>query len=189
MSATGSIPSIASLQTTPSAASQLSNPTNSQLGPNAFLQLLTTELQNQDPTQPQDPTQSVTQLAQFSQLQYQSELSQSFSAFQSNFGVLQAASLVGKQVTVEVSGSNGNSSTQTGTISTIAVQNGTPYFTMTGSNGQTLTDNQGNPLLFSLQQIVGIGGSGGGGTSGGTTGGSTSGGGGSSGGSGGSGGG
>jgi flagellar basal-body rod modification protein FlgD len=154
---TGSIPSIGSLTTQPSAATQLSNATNAALGPQQFLQLLTTELQNQDPTDPSDPTQSITQLAQFSELQYQSQMTQSFAAFQSNFGVLQAASLVGKQVTVEVEGSNGSSSTETGTISSIAVQNGQPYFTMVGSNGQTLTDSSGNPLLFSLSQIVGIG--------------------------------
>jgi flagellar basal-body rod modification protein FlgD len=120
------------------------------------LQLLTTDLQNHEPTSPSDPTQSVTQLAQFSALQYQQQLSDSFASFQSNFGVLQAASLVGKQATVEVTSATGQSTT-TGTIQTIAVENGQPFFTMTGSNGQTLTDNSGNPLLFSLTQIIGIG--------------------------------
>jgi flagellar basal-body rod modification protein FlgD len=175
MSSTGSVPSISQLESTPSAASQLpgtaSTSSGNTLGPNSFLQLLTTELQNQDPTSPSDPTQSVTQLAQFSALQYQQQLSDSFSAFQSNFGVLQAASLVGKQATVEVTSSTGQS-TQTGTIQTIAVENGVPYFTMAGSNGQTMTDGNGQPLLFGLTQIIGIGGaaatSGTGTTSGGT---------------------
>jgi flagellar basal-body rod modification protein FlgD len=36
---------------------------------NQFLQLLTTQLQNQDPTQPTDPTEFVTQLAQFSSVE------------------------------------------------------------------------------------------------------------------------
>lgn len=158
MAATGSVPPISQLESTPTAASQLpgtANANSNSLGPNSFLQLLTTELQNQDPTSPSDPTQSVTQLAQFA-LQYQQQLSDSFASFQSNFGVLQAASLVGKQATVEVTSATGQSS-QTGTIQTIAVENGTPYFTMTGSNGQTITDNNGNPLLFSLTQIIGIG--------------------------------
>jgi flagellar basal-body rod modification protein FlgD len=172
MPSTGSVPSISQLTTTPSAATQLAGSTNATLGPNAFLSLLTTELQNQDPTSPQDPTQSVTQLAQFSALQYQRQLADSFTSFQSNFGVLQAASLVGKQATVEVTSTSGNS-TQTGTIQTIAVENGVPYFTMTGSNGQTLTDNNGQPLLFGLTQIIGIGASTAGAPTGGTTGGST----------------
>jgi flagellar basal-body rod modification protein FlgD len=142
----------------PSSSSTTASSGTNSLGPNAFLQLLTTELQNQDPTQPQDPTQSVTQLAQMSELQYQSQLTQSFQAFQSNFAVLQSASLIGKQATVNTgtSSTSTSSSTVTGTIASVSVQNGQPYFTMTGSNGQTLTDNSGNPLLFSASQIVGL---------------------------------
>ncbi len=134
------------------------NANNTSLGPNAFLQLLTTELQNQDPTQPQDPTQSVTQLAQMSALQYQQQLTSAFQGFQSNFGVMQAASLIGKHATVNTGATDasGNASTVTGSIATISVQNGQPYFTMTDSSGKAITDNNGNPLLFSTSQIVGI---------------------------------
>ncbi|MDP9023822.1 MAG: hypothetical protein M3N13_00420 [Candidatus Eremiobacteraeota bacterium] len=127
------------------------------LGPNAFLQILTTELQHQDPTQPTDPTQSVTQLAQFSALQYQQQLATSFASFQGNFGVLQAASLIGKSATVNVPNGSGNSSNITGTINSISVQNGQPYFSMTDSAGKPIADSNGNPLLFSTQQIVGLG--------------------------------
>lgn len=130
---------------------------NSQLGENAFLQLLTTELANQDPLQPMDDTQSVTQLAQFSALQSQTNLATSFQTFQSNFGVLQASSLIGKNVTVSTPDGSGNTSTQTGTVSTIEVQNGQPYFTMNDSSGKAITDNNGQPLLFSTTEIVGIG--------------------------------
>lgn len=180
MSTTGSvIPPISQLASTPSAASQLpgtqASSSGDQLGPNSFLQLLTTEMQNQDPTSPQDPTQSVTQLAQFSALQYQQQLTSAFQGFQSNFGVLQASTLLGKQVTCETT-SGSASSTVTGTISSIDVQNGEPYFTMTGSNGQTLTDNNGNPLLFSMSQILGIGTAGSAGTGTGTGSGSSGGG-------------
>ncbi len=160
MATSGTVP-ISQLTTQPNPADQLpgtqSSSSGSDLTPNAFLQLLTTEMMNQDPTQPQDPTQSVTQLAQFSALQYQQQLTSAFQAFQSNFSVLQASSLVGKQVTVGVTDSQGNSSSETGTINTIEVQNGTPYFTMLQSNGQPYVDNNGNPLLFSLSQILGIG--------------------------------
>ncbi|HVA33603.1 MAG TPA: flagellar hook capping FlgD N-terminal domain-containing protein [Candidatus Baltobacteraceae bacterium] len=160
ISASGTIP-ISQLTSQPNPADQMpgtqTSSSGSSLGPNAFLQLLTTEMMNQDPTQPQDPTQSVTQLAQMSQLQYQAQLTQAFQGFQSNFAVLQASSLVGKQATVQVTGADGSTSTQTGTINTIAVQNGVPYFTMLQSNGQPYVDGNGNPLLYSLQQILGIG--------------------------------
>lgn len=143
----------------PTATLNASATSDDTLGPNAFLQLLTTELQNQDPDQPQDATESVTQLAQMSELQYQEQLTNSFASFQSNFGVMQAASLIGKAATVNTgtSSSSSSSSTVSGIISSIDVQNGQPYFTMTNSSGTTLTDSSGNPLLFSTTQIVGIG--------------------------------
>jgi flagellar basal-body rod modification protein FlgD len=148
---------------TSSQPAQLSGGSNQQLGASQFLQLLTTELQNQDPMSPMDDTQSVAQLAQFSALQAQEQLNASFQNFQSNFSVLQSSALIGKQVTVNTasssssSSSSSNSSTVTGTVSSIAVQNGQPYFTMTDSSGKTITDNNGNPLLYSTSQIVGIG--------------------------------
>ncbi len=132
---------------------------SSDVGLNTFLQLLTAELQNQDPTAPQDPTASVTQLAQFQALSAQTNLASSFQAFTSNFGVMQASALLGKTVTANTGATSaaGGTSTVTGTVASITVQNGQPFFTLNGSNGQPLTDNNGNPLLFSTQQIVGIG--------------------------------
>jgi flagellar basal-body rod modification protein FlgD len=129
-----------------------------QMGSNDFLKLLTTEMQNQDPMKPMDDTQSVAQLAQFSALSSTQELNKSFQNFQSNFGVMQASGLIGKKVTVVSTDATGNSSNITGTVGSIAVQNGVPYFTMTGSNGKELSDDKGSPLLFSTNEIVGIGG-------------------------------
>jgi flagellar basal-body rod modification protein FlgD len=142
----------------PNAASAAGTNANAAAGLNSgdFLTLLTTELQNQDPTSPMDDTQSVAQLAQFSALSATEELNTSFQNFQSNFAVLQSASLVGKTVTVDTTA--GNSGSQlTGTISSVSVQNGQPYFTLTNSSGTTYNDSSGNPLLFSSTQIVGIG--------------------------------
>src|SRR5579884_946732 len=131
---------------------------NTQMGASDFLQLLTTEMQNQDPMQPVDDTQSVAQLAQFSALSATEELNSSFQAFQSNFGVMQASALIGKKVTVSTPDASGNSSNVTGTVSSIAVQNGKPYFTMNDANGKPIADGNGQPLLFSTTEIVGIGG-------------------------------
>jgi flagellar basal-body rod modification protein FlgD len=129
----------------------------SNLSSGDFLSLLTTEMQNQDPMNPVDDTQSMAQLAQFSALSATEELNKSFQSFQSNFGVMQSASLIGKTVTVSTPNGSGNSSNVTGTVSSIAVQNGQPYFTMNGSNGKPITDNNGQPLLFPTTEIVGIG--------------------------------
>jgi flagellar basal-body rod modification protein FlgD len=47
------------------------------LGKDAFLQLLTTQLQHQDPTAPQDDSQFIAQLAQFSSLEQLQAMRQS----------------------------------------------------------------------------------------------------------------
>ena len=142
--------------TPPAAASSGGTSAADGLSAGDFLTLLTTELQNQDPTQPVDDTQSIAQLAQFSALSATEELNSSFQAFQSNFAVLQSASLVGKQVTVDTTAGN-SASALTGTISSVSVQNGQPYFTLTDASGSTVTDNNGNPLLFSTTQIAAFG--------------------------------
>lgn len=138
-------------------AATLASGSNQILGATQFLQLLTTELQNQDPTQPMDDTQSVAQLAQFSALQAQNQLVQSFQNFQSNFGVLQSSALIGKNVTVVSVDGSGNSSNISGTVTGIQVENGQAYFTMNNSSGQPITGTNGQPLLFATTQITAIG--------------------------------
>lgn len=128
-----------------------------QLGATAFLSLLTTELQNQDPLNPMDSTQSVTQLAQFQALQSQVTLADSFTSFQNNFQISQAASLIGLTVAVNTTDGSGNTSTQTGVVSGIQVVNGVPEFALTGSNGQIVTGSDGtSPALFQMNQITAI---------------------------------
>ena len=47
-----------------------------------FLQLLVTQIRNQDPLSPQDPTEFITQLAQFSSLEQLLEMRQSLQAIE-----------------------------------------------------------------------------------------------------------
>jgi len=149
-----------STSTTSSTASSASSSNiTSQLGPSAFLQLLTTQLSNQDPLNPMDDTQSVSQLAQFSALQASDNLQTSFANFQSNFAVLQSASLIGSTVSVNSTDTSGNSSTLAGTVQAIQVVNGKPTFTLINpTTGTAYTDSNGNPLTFTTSQITGIGG-------------------------------
>jgi flagellar basal-body rod modification protein FlgD len=78
----------------------------SELGKDAFLTLLVTQLQHQDPLAPQDNSEFVAQLAQFSSLEGIQNLS-------SSMGNTQALSLVGKNVVIEVGKSEGLSQTST----------------------------------------------------------------------------
>jgi len=159
---TGSLPitKLINNTTTPSgstsAGSSNDSSITSQLGPTAFLQLLTTQMSNQDPLNPMDDTQSVSQLAQFSALQASQNLETSFSNFQSNFAVLQTAGLIGHSVTVNTTDASGNSSNLTGTVSGISVQNGVPQLTLVDSSGNTITGSNGLPIFFTTSQITGI---------------------------------
>jgi flagellar basal-body rod modification protein FlgD len=128
----------------------------SQLGPSAFLQLLTTQLSNQDPLNPMDDTQSVSQLAQFSALQASDNLETSFANFQSNFAVLQSSQLIGATVTVNsTDATTGNTSSITGVVAGISVVNGVPQMTLE-NNGTVVTGANGQPITFTTSQITDI---------------------------------
>jgi flagellar basal-body rod modification protein FlgD len=74
---------------------------NKALGKDAFLQLLVTQLKNQNPLEPQDNGAFVAQLAQFSSLEGITTLNDTVSGLASNYNssqALQASSLVGRSV-------------------------------------------------------------------------------------------
>jgi flagellar basal-body rod modification protein FlgD len=130
---------------------------DSQLGADAFLKLLTTQLRNQDPLHPMDDTQSVSQLAQFSALQASTQLKDAFTSFESNFSVMQSAGLLGKTVSAQATDASGNVTTVTGTVKTISVINGQPQFTLAGKDGTLLLDAKGIPLQLPTSAILSIG--------------------------------
>lgn len=83
--------------------SSTSNPEND-LGQADFLMLLTTQLQNQDPSKPMDATSFVTDLTQMSQLESSNKMNESILAMATSFQniqTMQAASLIGKNVQTE----------------------------------------------------------------------------------------
>lgn len=76
---------------------------SNELGQTAFLELMITQLENQNPLDPQDNSEFVAQLAQFSSVEGIDRLNNSFDSFASNFisnQALQATSLVGSSVAV-----------------------------------------------------------------------------------------
>ena len=87
------------------------------LGKDAFLQLLVCQMQNQDPTNPNNDTEYVAQLAQFSQLEQlqnlgtESEKSQAFS-------------LVGRYCVFQSKDSNGNTTYPEGTVDSVNISGG-----------------------------------------------------------------
>ncbi len=156
VTSTGGLPIdglISKNQTTAQQASSL----GSQLGQDAFLKLLTTQLQNQDPLHPMDDTQSVAQLAQFSSVQATTELKDAFASFQSNFSVMQSAGLLGKTVSAQSADAHGNLTSVTGVVKSIAVIDGKPQFTLADKDGKLLVDGNGQPLQLPTSAILSIG--------------------------------
>jgi flagellar basal-body rod modification protein FlgD len=138
-------------------AAQQASSLGSQLGQDAFLKLLTTQLRNQDPLHPMDDTQSIAQLAQFSSVQATTELKDAFASFQSNFSVMQSAGLLGKTVAAQATDSSGNVISVNGLVKTISVIDGKPMITLVDPNGKLLVDGNGQPLQLPTSAILSIG--------------------------------
>lgn len=81
----------------------------SELGKDAFLQLLVTQMQHQDPLQPSTDTEYISQLATFSQLESLQNLNAAYEH-------TQAFSLVGKSVILKTSGENEKLTYVSGTV-------------------------------------------------------------------------
>jgi flagellar basal-body rod modification protein FlgD len=81
---------------------------NKELGKEAFLQLLVTQMQHQDPLEPMDNSQMIAQLAQFTSLEQMNNLNDNFTALSGNIDQLNfisANSLLGREVTgVDIEG-------------------------------------------------------------------------------------
>lgn len=74
-----------------------------ELGQKAFLKLMITQLENQDPLSPQENSEFIAQLAQFSSVESLDQLNSNFDSFADSFvgnQALQASTLVGRSVTV-----------------------------------------------------------------------------------------
>ncbi len=94
-----------------SATNPISATVGGSLGEQQFLQLLVTQLQNQDPLQPVDNTQFVAQLAQFASLQQEQANGATQSALLNAEQAVQASSLMGSTIQYSSGGQ-----TLTGTV-------------------------------------------------------------------------
>ncbi|GGM26577.1 flagellar hook assembly protein FlgD [Pseudomonas asuensis] len=99
---------LTSLTSTSSADSATSTDKKGSLGKDDFLQLLVTQLNNQNPLSPQDNSEFVAQLAQFSSVESLQNLNTSVNGIASNYQssqALQASSLVGRSVIAQTGSS------------------------------------------------------------------------------------
>lgn len=98
----------------------------SELGKDAFLQLLVTQMKNQDPLNPSSDTEFVAQLATFSQLEQLQNLSLASEKSQ-------AFSLVGKDVIVQSEDSSGKKTEVSGTVDYISMSGSKIYLSINGN--------------------------------------------------------
>ena len=125
----GSSSSGASAAQIGSALSAATGSSSSQLvSEQAFLQLLITQLQNQDPLSPADPTQFVSQLAQFSSLEQMTQLNTNMTQVLDN----SVTGLIGQTVTV--TDPSTSSGLLTGTVSGIVYYSNGPAVQIGGQN-------------------------------------------------------
>ena len=97
------------------------------LGKDAFLQLLVTQMKYQDPLNPQDNSEYVAQLATFSQLEELQNMS-------GTMQLSQATSLTGETVIMKTKSSvTGELGYVTGTVDYVVVENGSPYLSIKGN--------------------------------------------------------
>ncbi|WP_294157279.1 flagellar hook capping FlgD N-terminal domain-containing protein [uncultured Selenomonas sp.] len=133
---------------------------NSALGKDAFLQLLVTQMQYQDPLDPQDNSEYLSQLAQFSALEQMSNVATALektntlvSNIDTSMLVGQLSGMIGKDLqwtsTVAVTNSDGTAVTDSngkaktttttyeGTVTGVSISDGSPSIIAKGTDGQT----------------------------------------------------
>lgn len=131
---------------TASSTSKKSSPKN-ELGKEAFLKLLVTQMQYQDPLNPQQDKDFISQLAQFSSLEQMQNLNETVS----NSG---AFNLVGKNATVTETGDNGTVKTITGIIDFVSRANGKTYVSINGNKYSVDDVSQVDDDLYAAQKYL-----------------------------------
>jgi flagellar basal-body rod modification protein FlgD len=98
------------------------------MGKDDFMKLLIAQLKNQDPLKPMDDKEFITQLAQFSSLEASEKMTKQMEELTGSQMLVQAATLIGKQVTAKLE----NGDVVSGTISQVKMISGQPTAVVNG---------------------------------------------------------
>ena len=107
------------------------------LSPDQFLQLMLTELQNQDPLNPMDNTQILQEIGQMDQISASTKLTTTLDSVLLAQNLSSAGAMIGKNVT----GLTSDGTSVSGIVSKVTVSGGTPQLTI-GQNTISLTNIQ-----------------------------------------------
>jgi flagellar basal-body rod modification protein FlgD len=121
----------------------VTTPVTQTLGESDFLNLLTTELENQDPMQPTDNTQSIAEMAQFSSLEQMNNIATAMNTLNTNMttflqqsALTQGSAMIGKSV----SGLDTDGVTKiTGIVNAVTVSDGNPQLQVIEADGTTIS--------------------------------------------------
>ncbi len=102
--------------------------TKKELGQEDFLELLSVQLQNQDPLSPMDDTAFIAQMAQFSALSQTSALVEEMGYLRADVQLQAASSLLGKEVTIAT-----GDGTITGVVDSIQADSSNVYLEVSGT--------------------------------------------------------
>lgn len=102
------------------------NESNNAMDKDAFLQLLVAQMKYQDPLQPTSNTEYISQYAQFSQVEQMNNMA-------SSMDLQRASQLVGKEVYVKTTGSNGETQYVQGKVDYVVYENNKAYLAINES--------------------------------------------------------
>ena len=105
-----------------------------------YMQLLVTELQNQNPLEPLDNNQMASQLAQFSQLQQLESMDSSFASILAVTERTYANSLIGREVSFMAETQTGTKELKSGTVDEVITNDDGTITLAVGNDTTTLTD-------------------------------------------------
>ena len=110
---------------------------NKVLGQDDFLQLLVTQMRNQDPMAPMQDTEFIAQMAQFTSLEQSRKMSEDMAEMRSQTSFQQGVGLLNQQVTVKV----GDDAPLTGIVTELQMVEGEPQLLI-------------NSEFYALQDVI-----------------------------------
>ena len=116
---------------------QNSRVANKVMGQDDFLQLLVTQMRNQDPMAPMQDTEFIAQMAQFTSLEQSRKMSEDMAEMRSQTSFQQGVGLLSQQVTVKV----GEEAPLTGIVTELKMVEGEPQLLI-------------NSEFYALQDVI-----------------------------------
>jgi len=125
------MPSIPSVNTSPSASTQAASGANSAMGKDQFLKLFVAQLQHQDPMNPMQDSDFMGQMASFSTLEQVSNMAGENTKIAQSLASSNAVGLIGRTVTwIDATGGS-----HSGAVEKVSTKDGKPSLTVGGADG------------------------------------------------------